>query len=394
MIEEKKKPVYTRNKKKEKAWWRLANDWFHLWVGIVSGIPVVLISLTGCLLVFQKEITELSRPWWNVENLGKENLLPPSEVRRQVEQQLPDMHIRRFWYYGDDAPVKITPDNSDSLIYANPYTGEILALVDHEDFFHEVDEGHRNLWLPPEIGRPVVSWATLIFGLMLLTGVVLWWPKKWNKRHRKQAFTINWKAKWKRINYDLHNVLGFYSLLLGLLMAFTGLIMGFVIVRESVFSALGGEKSINAAVHEIEKWPNHVPTDEWKKVDEIWYKVIGEIAQRNPLEISIHFPHDTDSAIYACTDMDGGTWRVLFFDRENLSLMSNSQKPMNQEDVANWFMRANYGLHTGYIGGLLTKWIYFFASLVCASLPITGFYVWLGKKKKKKKRFQINQYRT
>ncbi len=373
------------NKKKNKAWWRVANDWFHLWIGIVSGIPVVLISLTGCLLVFQKEITELSRPWWNVENLGEENLLPPSEIRRRVGQQLPDMDIRRIWYYGDDAPVKITPDNSDSLIYANPYSGKVLALIDHEDFFHEIDEGHRNLWLPPEIGRPVVSWATLIFGCLLLIGVVLWWPKKWNKRQMKQAFTIHWKGKWKRINYDLHNVLGFYSLLLGLLMAFTGLVMGFMVVRETVFSILGGEKGGNSPTYVIEQWANDIPTDIEEKVDAAWYKTTREIGKYNPLEISIHFPKDTDKAIYACTDMHNGTLRVLFFDRENLSLLSTSDVPMDEEDAANWFIRANYGLHTGYIGGLLTKWLYFFASLICASLPITGFYVWLGKKKKKKK---------
>ncbi|MBE8721152.1 PepSY-associated TM helix domain-containing protein [Sphingobacterium pedocola] len=382
MIEEKKNPIRSRKKKQKKVWWRRANDWFHLWVGIVSGIPVVLISLTGCILVFQKEITEWSRPWWNVENLGQENLLPPSEMRKRVAQQIPDMHIRKLWYYGDDAPVKIAPDDSELLIYANPYTGKVLAQIDHEDFFHEIDEGHRNLWMPREIGRAVVSWSTLIFGVLLLTGIVLWWPKKWKKRQMRQAFTITWRGKWKRINYDLHNVLGFYALLLGLLMAFTGLVMGFIVVRESVFSALGGTKAIDPPLtYVIEKWTSPPPTGMDKKMDVIWHKVTHEIAKHNPLEISIHFPKDTDEAIYACTDMTGGTWRVLYFDRENLNLLSSSDKPMDEEDTANWFMRANYGLHTGYIGGMFTKWLYFFASLICASLPITGFCVWLGKRK-------------
>lgn len=44
----------------------------------------------------------------------------------------------------------------------------------------------------------------------------------------------------------------------------------------------------------------------------------------------------------------------------------------------------NYSLHVGAIGGLTTKIIYFTASLICASLPITGFYIWLGRKKKQK----------
>ncbi|WP_437921246.1 PepSY-associated TM helix domain-containing protein [Sphingobacterium sp. LRF_L2] len=385
MIEKKKKHTDTKTRRNRKALWRRINDWFHLWIGIVTGIPVVLISLTGCLLVFEQEISELSRPWWSVENLGEERLLPPSVIRKRVEHQLPAMQIRKFWYYGDEAPVKISPDNSDSLIYANPYTGEILALVDHEDFFHFVDEGHRNLWIEGELGRQIVTWSTLIFALLLLTGLVLWWPKKWNKRQVKQAFTVNWKGKWKRINYDLHNVLGFYALLLGLLMAFTGLIMGFLIVRDGVFTLLGGKHKMDKELRAAQTWSKDMPSDMDGKIDAIWHVVTREIGENDPLQISIHYPQEKDKTIYACTDMTNGTWRSLFFDRDNLSLVSSSNKRIADEDPAEWMMRSNFGLHTGFIGGLTTKWLYFFASLICASLPITGFYVWWGKRKKSKK---------
>ncbi len=76
------------------------------------------------------------------------------------------------------------------------------------DFFRVVIDGHFYLWLPPKVGQPIVASATLIFVVLLITGVILWWPK--NKAARKQRFKVKFNAKWRRTNYDLHNVLGFY----------------------------------------------------------------------------------------------------------------------------------------------------------------------------------------
>src|SRR5690606_20019948 len=199
-----------------------------------SGIIVIILSITGCVLVFEHEIKELVHDYITVEPQSADNQLPPSVLYHKVKDFYPDKEIVSVWYYGLHKSAKVTIAHSDTLLYVNPCSGEILAEVDHEDIFHFMDEGHRHLWLPHEVGRPIVGWATFLFFLITISGLVLWWPKKWNKRHTKQAFTVNWKAKLKRINYDLHNVLGFYSLTLALLMAITGLVMSFPWMRKTV----------------------------------------------------------------------------------------------------------------------------------------------------------------
>ncbi|MNV67831.1 hypothetical protein D3C71_1606450 [compost metagenome] len=80
--------------------------------------------------------------------------------------------------------------------------------------------------------------------------------------------------------------------------------------------------------------------------------------------------------------MANGTWRDLNFDRNTLELTGRKQGPIDDANATEWLMRSNYALHTGFIGGMTTKIIYFLASLICATLPITGFYIWWGKKKK------------
>lgn len=383
------KPVTLKEKKAPSvktrpSWLRRFNDWFHLWIGIVTGIPVIIISLTGCLLTFEQEIMAMARSWWEVEVPENGATLPPSILRSKVAAQLPEMKIRRLWYYGEGKAVKITPDNSDSLIFANPYTGELLSLQDHEDWFHFIEEGHTHLWIPGEAGHQVVSWVTLLFLILTITGIVLWWPDKWNAREIKQAFTIKWKAKFKRLNYDLHNVLGFYSLSLALIMTLTGLMMGFQFVNKSVMKMLGA-KAQKEEITVIQPGPDEVPATIEGKVDLIWQWVTTRIGENNRDQISIHFPKEDAKFIYACTDMYNGTWRELNFDIHTLALLSSSHTRISDDTPANWLRRSNYSLHVGAFGGLFTKWLYFLASFICGTLPVTGFLVWWGKRKKKKR---------
>ncbi|MBS7252817.1 PepSY-associated TM helix domain-containing protein [Flavobacterium branchiicola] len=363
------------------------NAWLHLWLGLASGIIVFIMAITGCILVFEQEIKALTSPWLNVEAQSAEKLLPPSQIYAAVQKALPNKEIHGVWYNGLDKSIKVDIE-SDSLIYVNPYNGQITGMVDHEDFFHIVDEGHRNLWLDRDIGSQITAWATFIFFFLLISGLILWFPKKWNKTTIKNSFKIKWDAKFKRLNYDLHNVMGFYALILAVLISFTGLLMSFHWLRESTYWISGGwvtekektEKTIPLKI-------DHLSAEQLDKLaaaDFIWKKVRTEIAKENKEAVIIHFPDDPKDDFYACTDMYKGIWRDLYFDAKTLQLLPKSEKYIGNERFSDWLMRSNYSLHIGAIGGLSTKIIYFTASLICASLPVTGFYIWWGRKKKQK----------
>ncbi|SHL51341.1 PepSY-associated TM helix domain-containing protein [Flavobacterium saccharophilum] len=363
------------------------NAWLHLWLGLASGIVVLIMGITGCILVFEQEIKQLTSPWLNVEAQSADKILPPSKIYASVKKALPKKDIHGLWYNGLDKTIKVDIE-SDSLIYVNPYNGKITGMVDHEDFFHEMDEGHRYLWLGEELGTTITSWATLIFFFLLISGLILWFPKKWNKTAVNNSFKIKWSARFKRLNYDLHNVLGFYSLILAFLIALTGLIMSFHWVRESTYWITGGFTNEEVKKEVVAE----VKTDSLSKSkynmltasDIIFNKVRKEIAQENKEAVIINFPDEPNDDFYACTDMKNGNWRDLYFNSKTLELLPNSRKYIGNEKFHDWLSRSNYSLHVGAIGGLPTKIIYFTASLICASLPLTGFYIWLGRKKKKK----------
>lgn len=359
------------------------NAWLHLWLGLVSGIIVVILGVTGCILVFEQEIKSLSSPWLHVEMPAKGTYLPPSELYKEVKKALPEKEIRSVWYHGANRTAHFSINDSDSMVYVNPYTAEIVAMVDHEDFFHEIDEGHRHLWLPPNIGRPIVGWATFIFFILLVTGLILWWPKNLKKSNVDKSFKVKWRAKFKRVNYDLHNVLGFYSMILALLMAITGLIMSFSWFNKGVYWLTGGDNNQPKPKEELFE-PSKLPM--LAQVDKVWHKVQDEIAVDNKDQIIVSFPDHEDDPIYACTDMINGHWRDLYFKQSDLSFTNRTKERTMDLPFADKVRKLNFTLHVGAFAGLFSKTIYFIASLICASLPITGFYIWWGKKKKSKKK--------
>lgn len=357
------------------------NAWLHLWLGLVSGIIVVIVSITGCMLVFEQEFKSIFDTEFNIKQQDESKLLPPSKIHAAVSAAIPGKEVHSIWYHGLKKAAVVSID-SDSSVYVNPFSGEVIAYKHHEDFFHEIDEGHRNLWMGRKIGSPIVGWATFIFFLLMISGMILWWPKKWTKTTRNQSFTVKWKAKFKRVNYDLHNVLGFYSLLLGILMAVTGLIMSFGWFSKSIYWLTGGE-NMQRRRPKREVFQDS-PNTKFFNADKVWTKVRAEIALHNKNDIIISFQDKPGDAIYACTDMINGFWRDLYFDPVNLTLTKTSGKRLQDLKFPDQVRKLNYSMHVGAWGGLTTKILYFLASLICASLPITGFYIWWGKRKKAK----------
>ena len=104
---------------------------------------------------------------------------------------------------------------------------------------------HWSFLLKESWGKYVVGIPVIIFIGMLITGIVLWWPK--NKAARKQRFWFRWKSikNWKRKNYDLHNIFGFYSSVFALIFAITGLFYAFFVIKAAIyFISSGGTRFI------------------------------------------------------------------------------------------------------------------------------------------------------
>jgi len=358
----------------------------HLWLGLSVGLLVFIIAITGCLYAFKEEIQEIVQPYRKLAPQNK-SFLPPSKLKANSEKAMPGKIVHAVMYQGKDRAAKVIfyhdgPEEYYNFVYVNQYTGEIIKITDElSGFFPFVLDGHFYLWLPDEVGKPVVAITTLIFFIMLVSGIILWWPK--NKGVRKQRFRLNWQnVRWRRKNYDLHSVLGFYISWIAIIFVITGLVWGFQWFRNSYhFMASGGK--------EYREYQNPQSKVGLKKavspIDRVWNLMCTEYPNAGSIEI--HPPEDETSPIAANANPDPQTyWKVdyRYFDQYSLNELSVQHMwgRFKNTSASDKLMRMNYDIHVGAIAGLPGKILAFCASLIIASLPITGFLIWWGRRKK------------
>ncbi len=346
-------------------------------------------AITGCMYAFQEEIKAFYQPYIYVEPQQKA-FLPPSQLREIADAQVPGKHIHGILYKGKHNAVNAIyymEDEYYDFVYLNPYTGEVLKVKNElTDFFRFVLNGHFYLWLPHDIGRPVVASFTLIFIVMLISGIVLWWPK--NKFSIKQRFTVKWDARWRRKNYDLHNVTGFYICWLALIFAVTGLVWGFEWFAKGYYGIASGGKKLLPYDEPLSDYSARNNSYDMPVIDKLWYKMQEEHPEAKSIEM--HFPHDDKTSIMAAINPEESTYYKTdhrYFDQYTMAELSVDHQwgRYLELSAANKLMRMNYDIHVGAILGLPGKILAFFISLLIASLPVSGFMIWYGRRNKEKK---------
>lgn len=378
------------------------SGFLHLWLGLASGIVVLILGITGCLFVFQKELSEvIYSDQLFVEPPANAATLPVTQLKEIAQKALHCNNVYvttytdpekawEFMYYkvGDEnALTFFGAVDAYKSAFINPYTGQLTGIMDYEkNFFVIVKYLHWSLLLNDKYGQPIVGYSTLIFVVMLITGMILWWPKNLKKRNFNKSFRISWKAKFKRLNYDLHNVPGFYAMLISLVLALTGMVWAMKWFQTIVY--------VVASQSVTPPKPNTLVSDSTVTALKNPLNIAFETARKqfsDVKRITLSVPDEGNKAglIYASGyrgKEDYYDADVLHFDQFTGALLGreNFKDKNNGEKI----IRMNYDIHVGVILGLPGKILAFFASFIAASLPVTGFIIWLGRGKKKKKREQ------
>ncbi len=356
--------------------------------------------LTGCLYAFKNQITDLS-------NRDKVYISPLS-----VKVKNPDLIQAELLKQNKELTSLLIPDDKgksyvigyrenqlDKSAYYNQYTGEILGQpeVGSGRFFEVVLDLHRNLMMG-NAGRQIVGAAVLMFCVLLISGLILWLPKK--LKFLKQGLTVMWKAKFQRVNHDLHNTLGFYTFLMLFFIAVTGLYVTYPWVKNALIVSLGG-----SSIDHISKEKDNeddafggLLEDMLQKQDE--KKNLKDAASASITRIlknsDQHLPYTAVTSI-ELPNKDNPRYVVIKTNTHNLLGMMLpdevtfdktgvfktkelfSDKPLNKQ-----FTSLAKPLHTGEIMGLPSIILYFLVSLIGCSLPVTGFLIWWHRFRKTK----------
>lgn len=359
--------------------------YIHLWLGLISGLLVFIIATTGALYAFQGEIQDATQSYRFISKENRDFQLP-SYLEEVAKSNLPDKKLHSIKYFTNNRAVQaIFYDFNPTyyyVLYLNPYSGKVIHCQNMEKgFFPFILKGHFYLWLPPQIGSKVVAVTILVFFTLMISGLILWIPKNIKTLKNRLWFTWNKKTQWKRKNFDLHNILGFYVFGISMIFIITGLVWGFQWFAKGYYQILGGEKSLGYEEPESNKSVKNTANT----INFLYTKLSAET--KNLKSIEIHFPETDTSTIAINTNTETGTyWKTNYhyFDQNSMEekITTNIYGHFQDATFADKLLRMNYDIHTGGILGLGGKIFMFLMSLLIASLPLTGFIIWFGKRKK------------
>jgi uncharacterized iron-regulated membrane protein len=357
----------------------------HLWLGLASGIVIVIIALTGAIWAFETEIQNAVYSYRKVTPPEQATYLPPSVLKKNTQVIFGTRPINMVQYIGKDRPALVRSFGEENgkeyniTAFINPYTGVVQHVKKNHNFFDIVIELHTSLMLG-KIGKTIIDVSTLIFLVMVISGIILWWPS--NKNRIKTSFRIKWNANFKRKNYDLHNVFGFYASWVLIFIVITGLAWGFTTVDKAIYAVATGNKP-------FKDFQDPASTSDTLSIaannaeDICFNKAIASYSQPF-VSAEIYYPSSNTGNILISLNPSTKSYyktHTYFYDQRTTAPLS--EESFASSNAGEKVRSMYYDIHIGKVLGLPGQFLVFFASLIAASLPITGFLIWRGKHNKK-----------
>ncbi len=376
----------------------------HLWLGLISGFIIFIVCLTGATWALHIHGWVDPEPKYQVD-LQEKPMLMPDALVALVKDTLGCDPTYVTYTQGEATRVGSYSRKARASALLNPYSGEIyqVEILSGKkersfDFWHFIRMGHRTLWLPGEIGRPIVNYGTLTFVFVLISGIFIWWPK--TKKAAKNRLTLNWKKKtpFKRRVFDLHTVLGFYCFFFLLLMSLTGMVWGIKWYSEGLYGLTTGGKKLPAwdSVQSDKR-----TVDKSVKLGIAVNTIFLRLLNENPhaASISINFPDKRDSLSVVTASVNKE--KDIYYNRDSYAFDRYTFQEIKTEGPYNgkyeslgWgdkLRRMTYEIHIGAVWGTPGRILVFLAALFGASLPFTGIYIWIKSRRQKAERKTIKQ---
>lgn len=373
----------------------------HLWLSVPFGILITLICFSGAALVFEKEVMELCHRELYFVKKVEAAPLPMEQLMTKVAATLPDSVSVTGVNISSDPErayqVTLSKPRRASM-YVDQYTGEITGKYERAPFFNFMFRMHR--WLLDSMkqdggifwGKMIVGTSTLMFVFVLISGVVVWWPR--TRKALKNSLKIVANKGWRRFWYDLHVAGGMYALVFLLAMALTGLTWSFQWYRTGFYKTFGVEVQPsmghgNAAANVTAKGGKRDGKPEGREGRGAhryspytnWQQVYEQLAEANPDYKQISVSDGSASVAVPRFGNQRGTDRYKFNPRNGEITETTLYKDLdNSGKIRGWI----YSVHVGSWGGMLTRILTFVAALIGASLPLTGYYLWIRKKIKRR----------
>jgi uncharacterized iron-regulated membrane protein len=192
--------------------------WLHLIAALVAGTVILIMSVTGTLLMYERQVVAWSdRGFRSTPPAPDASRLPIGAVVRRFQEAQPTLAPVSVTVASDpSAPVSIGA--SQRTFFADAYSGAVLGESSRtaRRVMSEIRAWHR--WLAVDgdrrpVARAVTGWANLVFLFIVVSGVFLWIPRAWRWQHVKPVVMFNATLRGKARDFNWHNVTGIWCAL-------------------------------------------------------------------------------------------------------------------------------------------------------------------------------------
>ena len=388
----------------------------HLWLSVPFGLIITLVCFSGAILVFENEVNEWFRHDLYYVETVKESPLPMDKLLEKVATTLPDsVSVTGVSISSDPGrayQVSLSKPRRASL-YVDQYTGEVKGKSERSGFFMFMFRMHR--WLLDSMnpgnegifwGKMIVGVSTLLLVFVLISGIVIWWPR--TRKALKNSLKITATKGWRRFWYDLHVAGGMYALIFLLAMALTGLTWSFPWYRTAFYKVFGVEVQQRAAQgheqksdaqkrdtklaahrekkregNEVRKGersgrPENNHSDMYSVTSPFvyWQEIYDKLRRQNPEYKQISISSGTASVSFNRFGNQRASDRYSFnTDNGEFTETSLYQHQDKSGKIRGWI----YSVHVGNWGGMFTRILTFIAALLGSALPLTGYYLWIKR---------------
>ncbi|KAA9324996.1 PepSY-associated TM helix domain-containing protein [Adhaeribacter soli] len=386
----------------------------HLYLSLAAGLVIAVVCFTGAALTFEKELNAWIYPERYHVQVGtqKASLDQMVAVVKGLKPEVKVSSVKVFndptrtieigytdekEKAGDKGAVGKEKENGSKtgekgeqkgekgkgkngkVAYFNPYTGELIATSGQKTPFFQTMFGLHRWLLVQGPGKIVVGVSTIFFLFIIATGIVLWWPK--NKKILKQRLTMKWDGGWKRLNHDLHLVIGFYTAIFLFAFAFTGLVWSFEWYHNAIYTLTGTTK-------ELPEPPLSTVQEGAKPISFEQAYAIAKAEIPGASFYNLSAPKEADAALTVnLMPKEAAHERAntqLFLDQYSGNVLG--KLALEDKNLGQRIRAAFYPIHVGSIGGLPGRIIAFISCIAGFTFPITGLILWLNRLKKEKKK--------
>jgi uncharacterized iron-regulated membrane protein len=366
--------------------------WCHLPVGVIAGLVILNMCVTGVLLTYEKQITSWADtrsyrsgpPTPETRRLPLETLITKAREARGTNPTSVTLKA------DDSAPAEIA-FGRETTLFLNPYSGTILGEGSQKvrSFFRSVTEWHR--WLGAKgdnrnVARAITGACNLGFLFLVASGFYLWWPRNWNLKSLRNVIWFRRGLPSKARDFNWHNTIGFWSAVPLFVVVLSAVVISYAWAGNLVYRVVG-ETPPAPRANQAPQSPTNNQTPSLTNLDPAWQRAEQQVSDWR--SITMQLPASASAPLTFNIDRANGGQpqkrAQLVVDRTTGEVVR--WEPFSSYTRGRQLRSILRFAHTGEVVGVVGQTIAGLVSIGGAFLVVTGLALairrlrtWIGKR--------------